>query len=847
VNLIMSVMAEKINILIVDDRAENLLALEAIIDNEEYNLIKAFSGEEALKCLLKYDFAAILLDVQMPGMDGFGTAKIIKAREKTKNIPILFITANHMDSENIFKGYSLGAIDYILKPFDPIILKAKVEGFVQLYRMNQQIVNQADRLIEKTRELEEINQELSKTTSELQISEELANVISETSIDTMIIIDETGLIVKVNPAVEKMFGYEARELIGENILDLFSNENSQKEMLKVIHTVNYLENILGYENQIELSASRKNQSLFPVEVQIGKRFVQERCIVACTIRDLTKTKEYQKMITHMAYHDGLTDLPNRRFYNEKSSQLLHAAKQKNQPLAMMYLDMDRFKYINDSLGHMMGDKVLSEIAKRLKSSMREGDFLARIGGDEFNVILPDTNRETAIELAEDLLEKFKEPFYIDNYELFMSTSIGISVFPFDGEETLTLMKHADAALYRAKEQGKNKYRVYHTGMNIQSYKNFILQNDLRKAIERDELALVYQPRIQMETGAITSAEALLRWNHPSWGTIPPLEFIPLAEETGLIVEIGNWVIGRVCQQIKAWEKAGLSMIRIAVNFSAQQFLQKNLIEHIQEILSQYDVHPSMIEVEITESIIMENEVIVTNTLKELKKMGMSISIDDFGTGYSSLNYLRRFPVHILKIDKSFIQDIANTYSDCRAITATIIALANSLKMTVIAEGVETEEQLTILREDGCHEFQGYLFSPPVRTTEFEQFLLKSKKEFIQNDEKITYLTDKKNLQPTPATVSVMEAPVNINQEILQIALDQMKDLFLISVREMDVFTLLVEGLSNREISDRLFISEHTVKNHITRIFQKLTVNDRIQAMAKVYQACIEEGKKRHYQ
>jgi diguanylate cyclase (GGDEF)-like protein/PAS domain S-box-containing protein len=836
---------DKINILLVDDRAENLLALEAIIEHEDYRLIKAFSGEEALRCLLKYNFAAILLDVQMPGMDGFGTAKIIKAREKTKNIPILFITANNMDSEHIFKGYSLGAIDYILKPFDPIILKAKVEGFVQIYKMNQQILKQATILIEKTRELEMTNRELTKVTSDLRISEELANVISETSMDTMLVIDETGIILKVNPAIEKMFGYEETEILGKDIFVLFSNEESQKYLLKVLKVVNRLENILGYENQKELKAIHKDGSTLPVEVQIGKRYVQDRCIVACTIRDISKAKEYQDRITHLAYHDGLTELPNRRYFNEQLSNLINVAKQSNQTLAMMYIDMDRFKYINDSLGHMMGDKVLKEVANRLTGSVREGDFVARIGGDEFNIIMSNTNRETAIEIAENLLENFKLPFLIDTYELFITTCIGISIFPYDGEEMLALMKNADAALFRAKEQGKNKYKMYHSGMNIQSYKSFILQNDLRKAIERDELALVYQPRINIETGAIGSAEALLRWHHPSWGTIPPLEFIPLAEETGLIVDIGEWVLKSACKQIKAWQNAGLSMIRIAVNFSAQQFLQKDLVENIKRILNETDVSPSLIEIEMTESVIMENEAIITSTLKELKNMGICISIDDFGTGYSSLNYLRRFPVNIIKIDKSFIQDISNTYSDSRAITSTIISLAQSLNMAVIAEGVETEEQMNILREHNCHEIQGYLFSPPVRPKEFEQFLMKSENDLFTNkNKKITYIDNKKNPQHHTGLV---EPAMDLNQEILQVALNHLKDLYLVSVREMDVFKLLVEGLSNKEISDRLFISEHTVKNHITRIFQKLTVNDRIQAMAKVYQACIEEGKKLNYQ
>jgi diguanylate cyclase (GGDEF)-like protein/PAS domain S-box-containing protein len=838
----------KINILLVDDRSENLLALEAIIERDDYNLIKAFSGEEALKYLLKYDFAAILLDVQMPGIDGFGTAKIIKAREKTKNIPILFITANNMESQHIFTGYSIGAIDYILKPFDPIILKAKVEGFVEIYKMNQKLIQQTDILSEKTNELEKAYKELSKITSNLRESEALASVISETSIDSMIVIDKDGLILKVNPAVTDMLFYDEVDIKDQNISALFTCEESERyinNVLKRISSLNYVENLAGGENLKEVTITRKDGTMFSAEMQIGRRYVQDKCIVACTIRDITKKKHYQEMITHMAYHDGLTDLPNRRFFNDQLTRELNVAKDQNQSLAMMYLDMDRFKYINDSLGHLVGDRVLQEIAKRLQTAVREGDLLARVGGDEFNIILPETNREDALEIAENILDVFKKPISVDHYELFITTCIGISIFPYDGEDSTVLMKNADAALYRAKEQGKNTYRVFHSGMNIQSYRTFIMQNDLRKAIERNEFSLVYQPRIDIKSSGITSAEALIRWDHPNWGRIQPLEFIPLAEETGLIVEVGDWVLREVCRQINAWQEIGLDPIRIAVNFSAQQFLQKNIVHNILTILRETDINPNLIEIEITESVILGNESTIINSLHELRKLGVSISIDDFGTGYCSLNYLRRFPVNTLKIDKSFIQDLSNSSNNTEALVSTIISLAHSLDMTVIAEGVEKEEQMNLLQKLHCQEIQGYLFSPPVNPENFENFLLKSQHQnTVNQNNNVAYIgrhvVEQNELA---ATNFVNLTEVDQNQEILNIALTRTKEMYSISSREMDVFKLIVNGLSNKEISNELFISEHTVKNHITHIFQKLTVNDRLQAMAKVYQACIEAGNK----
>ncbi|HWL27210.1 MAG TPA: EAL domain-containing protein [Ureibacillus sp.] len=688
----------KINILLVDDRPENLLTLEAILEKDDYHLMKASSGEEALKYLMKYDFAAILLDVQMPGMDGFGTAKIIKAREKTKNIPILFITANNMDTEHIFMGYSVGAIDYILKPFNPIILKAKVEGFVEIYRMKQKLIQQADALAERN-----------------------------------------------------------------------------------------------------------------------------------------------SVIEYMAFHDGLTDLPNRRMLKDQLLLKLDQAKKMKQTLGIMYLDLDRFKYINDSLGHIVGDKLLQEVARRLSSSVREGDFVARVGGDEFNIMLPETDRENALEVAEHILNSFKQPFFIDNYELFITTCIGLSIFPYDGEDSVSLLRNADAALYRAKEQGKNKYKVFHSGMNIQSYRTFLMQNDLRKASERGEFTLVYQPRVDIESGKITSAEALLRWNHPSWGTISPVEFIPIAEEISLIVEIGEWVLREVCEQINSWKEKGISPVRIAINFSAQQFSQKHLIKHIQQILTETEVNPELLEIEITESAILGNEDIILQTLQRLKKMGIRISLDDFGTGYSSLNYLRRFPIDTIKIDKSFIQDISENKNESKAIVESITNLAKKLNMSIIAEGVETEEQLDVLKEYDCQEFQGYLCSPPILPKDFEQFLSNVSENLLVSKNSVV-----KESQPSININSMnlyQSEEKNLKQEILEAAINQTKELYFLSSREMDVFKLIISGLSNKEISEQLFISEHTVKNHITRILQKLNVTDRVQAIAMVYKTCINEGEK----
>lgn len=683
---------EKINILIVDDRPENLLALEAIIERDDYHLVKAFSGEEALKYLLKYDFALILLDVQMPGMDGYSTAKIIKAREKTKNIPILFITANYLDSEHIFMGYSVGAIDYILKPFDPMILKSKVERFVEIYQLRQQLVLQSNALTEKN-----------------------------------------------------------------------------------------------------------------------------------------------KVIEHMAFHDGLTDLPNRRMFNDQLLQEMNKAKTMNETLAVMYLDLDRFKYINDSLGHLIGDRLLQQVAKRISSTIRTNDFVARVGGDEFIILLPNTNRENSLEVAENILEAFKQPFYIDHYEFYITTCIGLAVFPYDGEDSNTIIKNADAALYRAKEQGKNKYKVFHSGMNIESYRTFLMQNDLRKAIERNELSLVYQPQVLVESGKVLSAEALLRWNHPKWGVISPEEFIPIAEETGLIFEIDDWVFNTVCQQINRWKEQGMMIPdRIAINFSAQHFLQRNMLEQIAKILTENHIKPQQIEIEITETAILGNEDIVKQTLREMKQMGIHISLDDYGTGYSSLNYLRHFLFDTIKLDRSFMQNLSKNEKNSRVIVESVISLAKKLNLAVVAEGVETAEQLAILKELQCEVAQGYLYSPPLTPNEFIDFVANYKgTEVIESFSKKTDANPKSIIQ-------YKNNEIGLNEDILDKAIKQIKMHYALSNRELDVFGLIVGGLSNKEISEKLFISEHTVKNHITNILAKLNVSDRVHAIALVYETCINK-------
>jgi PAS domain S-box/diguanylate cyclase (GGDEF) domain len=529
---------------------------------------------------------------------------------------------------------------------------------------------------------------------------------------------QNNIIVYANPHLVDMLGYK-EAIIGMSIWDLIHPEDN----------LFVEQNILKLENEINtmhhpLRVLKRDGKVIDVELYSNRINYQGTAAIIGTILDVTERKKAEEMNAFLAYHDSLTELPNRRKFEEMLEQTLEKAQIVRQHFAVMYLDMDRFKYINDSLGHAVGDQLLISIAKRLKAQIRENDFAARMGGDEFTVILPQIrDNDSAVEAAKRIIEKIREPFYIEGYELFITTSIGISIYPNDGDDSLTLMKNADSALYRAKELGRNSYQIFTSCMNVQTYKVFTLEKDLRKAIQRNELEMYYQPKVNIYTGEIIGAEALIRWNHPEWGIVSPNEFIPLSEETGLFISIGNWIKHAVCRQNKEWQQAGLKPIPISLNVSAKRFLSNDIIDAVQQVLSATGLDPRYLEIEITESSLLENAETVMATLDALNKLGVVISLDDFGTGYSSLSYLKRFKhmISTLKIDKSFIHDL-HRGSDDNAIISTIIQLAQHMKMSVVAEGVETEEQLHILKHLKCDLVQGYLFSKPVRAEEFAQLL-----------------------------------------------------------------------------------------------------------------------------
>ncbi|MEH7255301.1 EAL domain-containing protein, partial [Neobacillus niacini] len=485
---------------------------------------------------------------------------------------------------------------------------------------------------------------------------------------------------------------------------------------------------------------RKDGVLIDIEAHSKKVFFENnRPTIVGTLQDVTERKKTEDLNKFLAYHDPLTDLPNRRLFQEKLERSLDVSKTLQSKLAVMYIDLDRFKYINDTLGHSVGDLLLKKISTRIKELLGENDVLARLGGDEFAVLLPNINDiNRVIEYSKNMIKSLEDPFFIQKYELFITASIGISIFPNDGRDSETILMHADSALYKAKDKGRNTYHIYTSSMDADSYKLLTLESELRKVLELDQLELYYQPKIHVRTNQIVGAEALVRWNHPEWGLISPREFIPLAEETGIIKDIGKWVKEKACIQNKEWQDAALPAIPISVNASAHRFLEKDLLVNIRRILAKTALDPKYLEIEITESFLLANEEVVLSVLDELRNIGIRISLDDFGTGYSSLSYLMKFKgkIDTLKMDQSFINGLQLTDSEgSNFITKTIIELAHHLNMDVVAEGVETVEQREILKEYKCDTIQGYLYSKPVPANEFAALLKKRTIETPQKSDK----------------------------------------------------------------------------------------------------------------
>jgi len=440
------------------------------------------------------------------------------------------------------------------------------------------------------------------------------------------------------------------------------------------------------------------------------------------VQDITARKRAEDTVRHLAFHDVLTGLPNRALLKDRLSMALAQAHRQAGSVAVMFLDLDRFKLINDTLGHSVGDDLLRNVGQQLQKLLREGDTVARVGGDEFTLVLPAIGGSTdVVKAAQRVLRSLREPRMLAGRDVQVTASLGVAVYPEDGRDAETLLRNADTAMYRAKERGKDTFEMYTSTMNTDGFQRLVLENSLRHALERREFTVYYQPQVELQSLTVVGLEALVRWEHPDRGIIGPDEFIHIAEETGQIVPLGDQVLRMACEQSRAWQDSGLPPLRLAVNLSARQFQQHDLVDTISTALNESGLPPDQLQLEITEHVAMHDAAFTVATLKRLRDMGVQIAIDDFGTGYSSLSYLKAFPINTVKIDRSFIRDITVDASDA-AITRAIIAMAHSLNLSVTAEGVETPEQLAFLREAGCDEFQGFLFGEAVPSSEMREIL-----------------------------------------------------------------------------------------------------------------------------
>jgi diguanylate cyclase (GGDEF)-like protein/PAS domain S-box-containing protein len=541
-----------------------------------------------------------------------------------------------------------------------------------------------------------------------------------------------GKYIDANPALARIYGFESAAELMQSLSDirnqLYVAPHRRDEFMDLIKA-------RGIVSSFESQIYRKNGEIIWIS-ENARAVCDEAGALVCyegTVEDVTERKLYQTRIEQQANYDTLTGLANRSLLNDRLAQAIRAASRHGTRLAVVFVDLDRFKYINDSLGHHVGDELLRAMAERLKATVRESDTVARLGGDEFVLLINGHgDPETVATVLERMLSDISQPWTIPQGDFNVTCSIGVALYPDDGTAGETLLKHADSAMYRAKEKGRNNFQFFTSELNALITERLELENKLRRALDRDQFELKYQPRVDMRTRKITGAEALLRWNIPDHDAVPPSRFIPVAEEIGLIVPIGKWVLRTACIQAKAWQQQGLPPIVVSVNVSARQFRQDNLVATIAEVLQETDLEPRCLEIEITESTVMHDAEQFISMLGEISDLGVLIALDDFGTGYSSLSYLKRFPVDRLKVDRSFVQDIASDLDDA-TIVRTIIALGHNLGLKVVAEGVENEQQIEFLQNNLCDELQGFYFGMPMAASELATLLRRDAGMFSKDD------------------------------------------------------------------------------------------------------------------
>jgi diguanylate cyclase (GGDEF)-like protein/PAS domain S-box-containing protein len=693
-------------ILVVDDTPANLAVAVNYLEDHSFQVMVAQDGEEGIERAQFVQPDLILLDVMMPGVGGFETCRRLKAIESTRDIPVIFMTAL-ADIGDKVAGFAAGGVDYVTKPFQIEELLARITTHLTLRVAQQQLA--AQNML-------------------LQASAIRYRSLFETAKDGILLIDfENGQVTDVNTSAINLLGYGRDHFLNQKLWDI--------QPFKDIPTCQTAFAELQYSEFVRFDhwlLEAKDKSPIDVEFVANVYQVNGTQIVQCNIRDITDRKQAEARIRYMGLHDALTGLPNRILLQDRLAQAIALAGRNQKRVAVLMLDLDRFKDINDSLGHHVGDRLLEVVSMRLRECLRESDIVARLGGDEFIVCLPMAADNLDMErVAQKILTTLAEPFQIEGHEMQISGSIGISQYPVDGENPGALLRAADTAMYDAKATRRGIYCFFTPELNEATQRRQMLVNDLRHACERGEFVLHYQPQVSTDSGAITGMEALLRWHHPKQGLISPNQFIPLLEDLGLMVEVGDWVLRTACLQNVTWQREGLPPVRVAVNLSAQQFYRGDIVGTVEKVLYETGLSPEWLDLELTETLTLDDTETTINLMHDLKQLGLRLSLDDFGTGWSSLSYLRRFPLDRIKIDRSFMRDIVSQPA-AEAVVRSIMSLARNLGLDCIAEGVETHEQLDYLQKQMCSEMQGFLYSPALPAPDCSALLRSGKVDFSQH-------------------------------------------------------------------------------------------------------------------
>jgi diguanylate cyclase (GGDEF)-like protein/PAS domain S-box-containing protein len=679
----------KTTVLVINDEPDALDLMTFILSRAGYNILTAQNGNTGLEIAKHTTPDLIISDVMMPNLNGIELCRLLRADTSLKTTPIILVSAVHKNNETAIEGLEAGADDYIEVPFESERLVAKVARLLER-KMSEQLLQES--------------------------REEVTNIL-ESITDAFYALDSDWNFTYVNQAAEYLLNRPQKELLGRNVWN---------EYPAAVNATFYLMYHQAMNEKVAVEFIESYPA--PLNKWYEFRVYPAKNGISVYFRDVTQRMETEKQLQHDAFHDALTGLANRAFFNQYLQKTIERTKRDNSDLfAVLFFDLDRFKIINDSLGHAEGDNLLKQIARRLESTLRSGDLFARLGGDEFTILVNNLRDPSVVSLIADHIQtKLEIPFDIGGNKIFISASIGIALSTTKYEIAEDMLRDADIAMYRAKAKGKAQHQVFDQTMREQALTQMRIETEMRDAIEDKEFLVYYQPVMNLETDSLVGFEALVRWNHKMHGILLPFQFIGTAEENGLILPLGKWVLHESCRQLRDWQKSNptASDLTVSVNLSSKQFLQSDLAEQISVILKETGLNPHCLKLEITESHLMENIVMTTQTITKLRALGIELSIDDFGTGYSSLSYLHSLPVSYLKIDRSFIARMMEGEENSE-IVHTIIKLAQNLKMKVIAEGIETSEQLIKLKMLNCEYGQGYIFAKPMEAKAAETFIAKS--------------------------------------------------------------------------------------------------------------------------